>query len=98
MAEKVSEEKRPIPPTATGPAGPIPHPPYCRPQCYADGKHQSNRACQCKACGGDAHGRGRKYAFDHGYLRDSPPIFRKTPKDQEWLFPKEPPNLVEESP
>jgi hypothetical protein len=76
-------------PSATGPAGPIPHRPYCMPQCYAKGKRALAKSCECKGCGGDAHGRGRKYAFDHGYLKYSPLGSRRTPSGQESLFPDE---------
>jgi hypothetical protein len=72
-------------PRATGRPGPIPHPHYCAPQCY-NGKPELAKACECKGCGGDAHGRGRKYAFDHGYLKLSPPGSRKPPANQELLF------------
>lgn len=72
---------------ATGPAGPIPHRAYCTPQCYAKGKSALSGCCQCKGCRGDAHGRGKKYAFDRGYLKYSPPGSRKPPLDQELLFP-----------
>jgi hypothetical protein len=75
--------------SATGPAGPIPHPAYCTPQCYAKGIRERARSCECKGCNGKAHGRGKKYAFDHGYLKYSPPGSRKPPADQEPLFPDE---------
>jgi hypothetical protein len=74
-------------PRATGRAGPIPHPAYCTPQCYAKGKRVLSASCKCRGCRGDAHGRGRKYAFDHGYLKYSLPGSRKPPLDQELLFP-----------
>ncbi|MFP5236649.1 MAG: hypothetical protein ACLGSD_12170 [Acidobacteriota bacterium] len=73
---------------ATGPAGPIPHPAYCTPQCYAKGIRDRARFCECKGCGSKAHGRGKKYAFDHGYLKYSPPGSRKPPLGQEPLFPE----------
>jgi hypothetical protein len=75
--------------SATGPAGPIPHPFYCTPQCYAKGKRELAKSCECRGCRGDAHGRGRKYAFDHGYLKLSPPGSRKLPTDQAQLFSDE---------
>ena|GEM_PF-1686465 len=80
-----------LPPSATGPAGSNPHPAYCAPRCYADDKHVGSRNCTCKGCHGDAHGRGRKYAWDHGYLKDSPRGSRKPPFGQELLFPEEHP-------
>jgi hypothetical protein len=96
MAEGTLDERDLIPP-ATGSAGPIPHPAYCTPQCYAKGKLKLSRSCQCKGCRGDAHGRGKKYAFDHGYLRDSPIGSRKPPPGIGWLFPEEPPTPIEEA-
>jgi hypothetical protein len=77
--------------SATGAAGPIPHPTYCTPQCYSKGKVALSGSCQCRGCGGDAHGRGKKYAFDHGYLKYSLHGARKPPADQEFLFPDESP-------
>jgi len=62
-------EGRNLIPSATGPAGPIPHPAYCTPQCYAKGKRKLSGSCKCKGCRGGAHGRGKKYAFDHGYTQ-----------------------------
>ena len=77
-------------PSATGPPGPIPRRAYCAPQCYEKGKRKRSGSCHCKGCHGDAHGLGRKYAWDHGYLKDSPPGSRKTPLGQEPLpFPEE---------
>ncbi len=90
MVENTLEGKTLIP-SATGPAGPIPRPAYCARQCYAEDKHGTAGACQCKGCRGDAHGRGRKYAWDHGYLKDSPLGSRKPPLGQESLFPEVPP-------
>ena len=55
-----------------------------------DGKLALSGSCQCKACRGDAHGRGKKFAFDHGYLADSRPGSRRPQLSQEWLFPAEP--------
>ena len=81
--------------SATGPAGPIPHASYCTPQCYAKGRREFSRSCQCKGCQGDAHGRGRKYAFDHGYLKYSPLGPRKPKPGQELLFPGEIPSPAE---
>jgi len=75
--------------SATGPAGAIPHPAYCTPQCYAKGIRERARSCECKGCDGKAHGRGKKYAFDHGYLKYSPVGSRKQPAGQEPLFPEE---------
>ena len=75
-------------PSATGPAGPIPHRDYCKPQCYK-GARATAEFCQCKGCLGDAHGRGWNYAFEHGYLKYLPPGFQKTPPDQQELFPEE---------
>ena len=83
------EVRRPIS-SATGPAGPIPRTPYCTPQCYAKGKRKLSKSCQCKGCDGDAHGRGKKYAFDNGYLKFSSPGSRKPPLGQVALFPEEP--------
>ena len=74
---------------ATGPAGPIPHPDYCMHQCYAKGKRELGRSCECKGCDGDAHGRGKQYAFNHGYLKHSPPGSRKPKPGQEALFSEE---------
>lgn len=88
MAESTLEAKNLIP-SATGPAGSIPHAAFCSRGCYANDKHGLSGICTCKGCGGDAHGRGKKYAFDHGYLRHSPPGSRKEPLDQEWLFSEE---------
>jgi hypothetical protein len=79
-------------PTATGPAGPLPHPAYCTPQCYAKGKRELSESCQCKGCHGKAHGRGKKYAFDRGYLKYALPGCRKPPPDQEWLRFEDAPN------
>jgi hypothetical protein len=84
-------------PSATGPAGPIPHPAYCTPQCYAKGKRALSTSCQCRGCRGEAHGRGKKYAFDHGYLKFSLPGSRKPPLDQELLFPEDPLTPLDEA-
>jgi hypothetical protein len=89
-------EGRNLIPSATGPAGPIPHPAYCTPQCYAKGKRKLSGSCKCKGCRGGAHGRGKKYAFDHGYLKNAPPGSRKPPLDQEPLFPEQPSAEIEE--
>jgi len=94
MAES-SLESTILIPSATGLAGPIPHPDYCAPQCYKKGK--LSKSCKCKSCNGDAHGRGWKYAFEHGYLSCSSPGYRKPPFDQEELFPDEPPIPIEEA-
>jgi hypothetical protein len=80
---------------ATGPAGPIPHADYCAPQCYSKGKPEFSKDCQCKGCQGDAHGRGKKYAFDHGYLKYSLPRSRKLGSGQELLFSTEETDSVE---
>ena len=96
MAENMLEAGIQIP-TATGPAGPIPRRAYCTPQCYEKGKRKLSRSCHCKRCHGDAHGRGRKYAWNHGYLKDSPPGSRKTPFGQEPLFPEEPLTPIEDA-
>jgi len=88
MVESTLEAKNLIL-SATGPAGPIPHAAFCSPRCYANDKHGLSGACTCKGCRGNAHGRGKKYAFDHGYLRYSPPGSRKLQLDQEWLFAEE---------
>jgi hypothetical protein len=74
---------------ATGPVGPIPHADYCTPQCYAKGKRELSRSCECKGCNGDAHGLGKQYAFNHGYLKHSPPGSSKPKPGQEPLFPEE---------
>jgi hypothetical protein len=76
-------------PVSPGPAGPIPRADYCTPQCYAKDKRNRSKHCLCKGCGGDAHGRGKKYAFDHGYLKYSPLGSRKPKSGQESLFPEE---------
>ena len=75
MAKKTLEEKDSV--RRTGPAAPIPRVPYCKHPCYAQGKRKLSESCQCKGCNGDAHGRGKKYAFDNGYLKDSPSGPRK---------------------
>jgi hypothetical protein len=82
---------------ATGPAGPIPHRAYCMPQCYAKGKPALSGSCQCKGCRGDAHGCGKKYAFDHGYLKYSLPGSRKPPLDQELLFSDDPLSPIQDA-
>jgi hypothetical protein len=87
MALKSGIEKNRIP-SATGPAGPIPHRHYCAPACYA-GNPASTSDCKCKGCKKNAHGRGRQYAFENGYLKNSQPNLRKPPEDQEELFPDE---------
>lgn len=92
-----SKSERNLIPSATGPAGPIPHPAYCTHQCYAAGKPERSRSCECNGCHGDAHGRGKKYAFDHGYLKFSPPGSRRPPLDQERLFPDAPPTSIEDA-
>jgi hypothetical protein len=74
---------------ATGPAGPIPYTPYCMPQCYDGGKRERATSCKCKGCNGDAHGRRKQYALNHGYLKLSPPGSRKPKPGQESLFPEE---------
>ena len=81
--------------SATGPAGQIPHPNYCMPQCYAKGKRDLSGSCQCKGCHGNAHGRGKKYAFDHGYLKHSPVVSRRPQPGQESLFPEGGPDPAE---
>jgi hypothetical protein len=81
--------------SATGPAGSVPHADYCTPQCYAKGKRELSGSCQCKGCQGDAHGRGKKYAFERGYLKNSPIGSRRSQPGQEPLFPEESPALVE---
>jgi hypothetical protein len=88
MATNTLEDKKSVM-RATGPAGPIPHANYCTPQCYAKGKRERRRECQCRGCKGDAHGRGKQYAFNQGYLKDSPPGSRKPTPDQEPLFSEE---------
>jgi hypothetical protein len=75
--------------SSSGAPGPIQHPAYCTPQCYAKGKLGLAGSCQCQGCRGDAHGRGKKFAFDHGYLKHSMPGSRRPPLDQELLFPDE---------
>lgn len=95
-AEKMLEGESPIP-RATGPRGSIPHPAYCTPQCYAKGKPARRGSCLCRGCRGDAHGRGKKYAFDRGYLKYSLLGSRKSPVDQELLFPEEPPDSVDDA-
>ena len=66
----------------TGPAGSIPRRPYCSPQCYGAGKLDRAHLCNCEGCGQDAHGKKKKYAFDNGYLKDSPIPPRKPPVGQ----------------
>ena len=78
-------------PSATGPAGPILRANYCIPQCYGNGKRDLWGSCRCKRCYGAAHGRKRKFAFDHGNLKSSPPASRRPPSGHEPLFPEEPP-------
>jgi len=75
--------------TATGPPGRMQHAAYCTPQCYAKGKVSLSGSCVCRGCRGDAHGRGKKYAFEHGYLKYSVTGSRKPPLDQELLFSEE---------
>jgi hypothetical protein len=86
------EEKEPVM-VATGPAGPIPHASYCTPQCYEKGKRERRNSCECRGCDGDAHGLGMKYAFDQGYLKDSPFGPRKPKPGQVPLFSEE--DLIE---
>ena len=93
MAENTTERKNLVH-SATGSAGPIPHPVYCARQCYGDDKHRPSGVCQCKGCRGDAHRRGWKYAFEHGYLKSSPPGLQKPPLGQRQLFPEEPPAAI----
>jgi hypothetical protein len=69
MALKVKEEDRPLP-SATGAAGPSLRINYCTSSCYEAKHPAAGNACGCKGCNGNAHGRGRQYAFDHGYLKD----------------------------
>jgi hypothetical protein len=90
MADGTLEGKNQTP-SATGSAGPISRAKYCTPQCYERGKRKRSRTCRCKGCGGDAHGRGRKYACDHGYINGSPVVFRRPPSEQRPLFPPESP-------
>jgi len=73
---------------ATGPAGRIPHTDYCTWQCYDKGKRENWAACDCKGCDGKAHGRGKQFALDHGFLKESPVPSRRSPADQEALFPE----------
>lgn len=75
--------------SATGPAGSVPHPAYCTPQCYTKGTRDRSGSCRCKGCGGKAHGRGKKYAFDHGYLKYPLGGPSRPQPDQESLFPEE---------
>ena len=84
---KVAEEKEPVK-LATGPAGPIPHADYCTPQCYEKGKRELRSSRECRGCDGDAHGRGKKYAFDQGYLKYSP-LGSRRPKPGQELLPLE---------
>lgn len=88
MAKELSKEADNVL-SATVRAGPIPRPAYCTHQCYAKGIRDRARSCECKGCDGKAHGRGKKYAFDHGYLKISPAGSRKLPAGQEPLFPEE---------
>ena len=94
MAESTLEANNLIP-SATGPAGPITRAAFCSRGCYANDKHGLSGACTCKGCHGNAHGRGKKYAFDNGYLKFSPPGSRKPPLGQELLFPEEPLTPIE---
>jgi hypothetical protein len=87
MAKKTLEEKDSVI-RATGPAGPIPHVDYCKAQCHSKGKRERSETCECKGCNGDAHGLGEKYAFDHGYLKNSPSGPRK-PKPGQTPLPFE---------
>src|ERR1700678_3618954 len=84
---KVAEEKEPVM-RATGPAGPIPYADYCTPQCYEKGKRERRSSCECRGCDGDAHGRGKKYAFDQGYLKHSP-LGSRSPKPGQESLPLE---------
>jgi hypothetical protein len=87
MAEYVLKEGNLVP-SATGVAGPPLRRAYCSRGCYDS--DEPIRSCTCKGCYNDAHGRGYDYAFVHGYLKNSPPGFRKSPERQEWLpFPKD---------
>jgi hypothetical protein len=72
-------------PASTGPAGPLPRVNYCNEQCYSKGKLKRSRDCTCKGCQGRAHGRGKQYASDEGYLKSSPPGSRKPGTGQELL-------------
>ncbi len=47
------------------------------------------RIAIAKVVGAKAHGRGKTYAFNNGFLKDSPITARKPPEDQEELFPSE---------
>lgn len=95
MAKNALEEGNPMP-SATGPAGPIPHPDYCPHQCY--GNRALSGSCRCRGCHGKAHGRGWKYAFEQGYLKYLVPGYRKPPPDQEDLpFPDESPAAIEDA-
>lgn len=87
MAKKTLEEKDSVR-GKTGPAGSVPRVPYCKHPCYTQGKRKLSGLCECKGCNGDAHGRGKKYALDNGYLKDSPPAPRK-PKLGQTDFPFE---------
>lgn len=80
---------------ATGPAALISRVYYCSSGCY-DRKLRVGSSCTYRGCEGDAHGRGKKYALDHGYLNDSLPGSRKPKLGQESLFPEEE-NLAAES-
>jgi hypothetical protein len=84
--DKVEEEEKEPVMLATGPAAPIPHLDYCRPQCYKMGKRERRSSCTCKGCEGEAHGRGKEHAFSQGYLPYSPPVSRKPKHGQESLF------------
>ena len=88
--DKVEAEKEPVL-LATGPSGPIPHAAYCTPQCYEKGKRERRSSCEFRGCEGDAHGLGKKYAFDQGYLKHSPLGSRKPKPGQEPLFSEEDP-------
>ena len=93
MAENTLEAKNRIP-SATGLAGRNPRHAYCTPQCY-NGKRERWRFCTCRRCGGDAHGCGWNYAFEHSYLSSLPPGSQKPPLNQEWLPFEEPPTPIE---
>jgi len=100
MAKSMLEGKN-LNPSATGPAGPLPRRAYCQKRCFEKGKHELSRPCRCTGCGGDAHGCGRRYALDHGYLKESPIGSRRPPEGHPRLFPTSPPlgrsRLVESS-
>ena len=87
MGKKTLEEKGSVR-SATGPAGPILRTAYCNERCYEGNWLNAGVFANARDVGGDAHGRGKDYAMDSGYLKDSPSAPRK-PKLGQTDFPFE---------